>query len=498
MIWKMNPKALLAGLSALLTLAASQAFGQQNCVQPGDILEVRTPGFLAKDTPNLIIEFVVSGSTLPVSTISATASRLRIQVPSVGLLSDERFFVYHIEANGQTRVVANLRTCQFTPAGPGVPGGQDDAGDDLTGGLGSPPVLQPATRFEVAAPSGAPEFILMGEAQQVSRAEAVVIASGGSILRRQGLPGLGLGMAIVDPQGGFDLSGLRSELAQRNIEVAAGTHQVYGLSQGDENAFARELVLGSASADCRLSRPVRVGLIDGPVDTDHPALRSIRIEAFSVLGSRDRPASSDHATGIVGLIASEEFGLAKGVQVFAVTAVVRAGTRELAKLESIAAGIDHLVSRNVDVINMSLAGPSNPALALAISEAAQRGIIMVASVGNDPRAPVAYPASDPSVIGVTAVDADKKLYRKASRGDGVDFAAPGVDLRVPSGRNGSAFRSGTSYASAALTALIAIELSKNGGSLDSILRTLSERAEDLGNVGPDAEFGFGMAQSSGC
>lgn len=481
-------------LIALFCLVTTDVWAQSNCVSPGVILEVQTPGFLAKSTPNLIIDFDKAKSTIQVNAISVTTSRLRIQMPSVGLLSDEKFKVRHVEENGKTKVVANARTCDFAVGGAEGDGSNNTA----TNNTASSAPLQSATRFEVAAPSGAAETVLMGAAGQVSRAEGVIIQAGGNVLRRSSLPGLNMGMAIVDLRGRLTLSTLRNDLSRRGIDVSAGPHHVYRVSEGETNAFARKLTLGSAIATCRLKRPVRIGLIDGPVDTRHPALRSVRIETFSVLSRRDRIASSDHATGISGLIAAQEFGLAQGAQIFSVTAVTRSGTREIAKLESIASALDRLVSRNVDIINMSLAGPSNAALSRAIAMTARRGVIMVASVGNDRRSPVAYPASDPNVIGVTAVDADKRLYRHASRGGNVDYAAPGVDLRVPSGRKGSAFRSGTSYASAALTAIIAIELSKNGGNQKSIRRSLSAQAEDLGSAGPDPMFGLGLAQSSGC
>jgi hypothetical protein len=240
-------------------------------------------------------------------------------------------------------------------------------------------------------------------------------------------------------------------------------------------------------------------MIDGPVNIRHPALQGASIETATVLDRRDNAASADHGTGIAGLIVSPDLGIAPGVTLFAVTAVSRAGTRELAKLEDIAAALDWMVSRNIDIVNMSLAGPSNAALGRAIGVASDRGIILVASVGNDRGRDVAYPASDPRVIAVTAIDADKRIYRRASTGAAVDFAAPGVDLRVPTARS-MAFRSGTSYASAALTALIAIEMA-NGTTMRSdrdIRRALEGISEDLGPEGRDREYGIGFPRRSGC
>jgi len=45
-----------------------------------------------------------------------------------------------------------------------------------------------------------------------------------------------------------------------------------------------------------------------------------------------------------------------------------------------------------------------------------------------PRSAATYPAADPSVIGVTATDADDKCCRRASRGPQVAIVPPGVDV----------------------------------------------------------------------
>lgn len=474
-------------------LVPSVAHAQAPCLSPGQILDVPTPGFLKNSEPDLVIDFERGGYSVPVVTVMVTTSRLRIVMPSTGLLSDADFKVRHVEDSGATKVIASGRTCVIGPLRSGE--GSSGAGSDSA--RQARVRLSPATRFDVVAPSGAPEFVLMGSPAAVSRAEGVVLQTGGAVLRRRGLNALGLGMSLVDLRGTQSLAELRSELARRSIDVGAGRHNVYGLSQGSAG-YARGLVTGSDAAPCRLGRNVRVGIIDGPVNTRHPALQGASIETATILDRQDNAASADHGTGIAGLIASPEFGIAPGVTLFAVTAVSRAGPRELAKLEDIAAALDWMVSRNIDIVNMSLAGPSNAALGRAIGVASDRGIILVAAVGNDRRQDVAYPASDPRVIAVTAIDADKRIYRRASTGAAVDFAAPGVDLRVPTARR-MAFRSGTSYASAALTALIAIEMGNGAMRSDrDIRRALEGISEDLGPAGRDREYGIGFPRRSGC
>ena len=182
---------------------------------------------------------------------------------------------------------------------------------------------------------------------------------------------------------------------------------------------------------------------------------------------------------------------------FSVVAFARNGGRDVARLENIAEALDWLISRKVSLVNMSLAGSPNDTLEEIIRIADARGLVMVAAAGNAGRDQVAYPASDPRVIAVTAVDAAKRLYRKANTGKQVDFAAPGVDLLVPRNR-GSAYRTGTSYAAAVASGLIAQELARGRIDRRTLMNRLKSRAEDLGAAGHDSRFGWGLLKTPGC
>jgi subtilisin family serine protease len=122
---------------------------------------------------------------------------------------------------------------------------------------------------------------------------------------------------------------------------------------------------------------------------------------------------------------------------------------------------------------------------------------MVAASGNDGAADVAFPASDPNVIAVSAVDAAGRIYSRANRGEDVDFVAPGVDVLVIEGQTAT-YRSGTSYAAAAATGVIAHLFAggaRSGGEIADLLR---DSARDLGTPGHDRMFGWGLLQLQGC
>lgn len=499
-------RVLLSMVWLAIGTIAAQAQGQGNCIGPGDIMDVPTPGFLRNDTPNLFHRF--GGDLYPANLLSHTTSRLRILMPLSGLPASTIFKVVHVETNGQEKVVANPKTCASWDSGGGGGGGGSGGGvgsDGTRSGQilnqrGLAPMV-PATRNEVAAPSGGPEYIVLGAAEPVTAAQVLLLTEGAAILRSTSLSSLSVRMSIVDLNGMMSLNEFRALLAQHNIAVTVDKHTVYGASAGADD-FVGELVGISSPETCPLARTVRIGLIDGPLDSTNPALAGAPIFESSVLSERERLGSTDHATGIASLILGASggrvpTGLASGAQLFSAVAFARSGGRDVARLENIAKGLDWMISRDVEIVNMSLSGPMNTTFAQIVEMASAKGLIMVAATGNGRATTVSYPASDPRVFAITAIDAAKRHYRRANSGPSVDFAAPGVDLLVASKR-GSAVRSGTSYASAVATALIAHEIAVGRSTHAALFDILRRQAEDLGDGGHDHQFGWGLIKSDAC
>ena len=80
---------------------------------------------------------------------------------------------------------------------------------------------------------------------------------------------------------------------------------------------------------------------------------------------------------------------------------------QLAGADALIQSLDWLAGQNVRIVNISLAGPYNKILEIAVDEAAARGLILVASVGNfGSNAGPFYPAAFDNVIAATAVDAN--------------------------------------------------------------------------------------------
>lgn len=94
----------------------------------------------------------------------------------------------------------------------------------------------------------------------------------------------------------------------------------------------------------------------------------------------------------------------------------------------VADGIRWAADHGAHVINLSLGGPRNArVLQDAIDHALARGVVVVAAAGNT-GGRVQYPGASDGVIGVSATGPDDKIAKFSSRGEGVDVAAPGVNV----------------------------------------------------------------------
>ncbi len=350
------------------------------------------------------------------------------------------------------------------------------------------------------APSGRPEYLVVGEEGAITQAAAALQDAGAAILRRQSLAALGVQILLTDLNNLLSLNEVRKLFAQANIPVIVDLNSNYDLAAPKD--YAHRLIGFEPGASCPLQRPVDVGLIDGPIDLANPALNNVSITTNSVLGELAQPGSTDHATAIVSLIAATgDYGVVRGIapgsQIFSVVAFESSSGRDFARLENVAKGLDWLVGREVPVVNLSLEGPFNRSLERIIELVASHGAVLVAAVGNAGEANVAYPAADPNVIAITAIDAAKRPYRRASFGPEVEFAAPGVDM-VAAQKGGTAVVSGTSYAAAIATSLIAQEAQFEAITTPGVRDVFRLRSEDLGVAGRDPIFGWGLIKISGC
>ncbi|WNQ09361.1 S8 family peptidase [Paenibacillus aurantius] len=177
-------------------------------------------------------------------------------------------------------------------------------------------------------------------------------------------------------------------------------------------------------------RSVRVAVLDTGI-APHPDLKVAG--SFNTIGSGPVVDDNGHGTHVAGTIGALNnsigvVGAAPRVKLYAVKAFDRNGS---AYMSDIIEGIDWCIRNNIQVINMSFGDPTySESLRDIIRQAYKKGIIMVASAGNDgPRnQDLNYPARFPETIAVAASDSRGRIASFSSRGAGVDIAAPGAEI----------------------------------------------------------------------
>ena len=315
------------------------------------------------------------------------------------------------------------------------------------------------------------------------------------------LDGLGFLLAEVAAPASFDLSATRAGIYEviggDRADVDLNHLYTAGVPDSSDTDIAgvapRELLtLPTDLSDLSL----RIGIIDSSVDKQHSAFSEASITTRRFV-ENDRPPNF-HGTAIASIIAGNApsaLGLAPRAELFAAEVFDQTAEQgEFASTVSLIKALSWLVTQEVSVINISLAGPPNRLLETALARVRERGVLAIAAAGNGgPMAQPMYPAAYPEVVAVTATDNRGRAFRLANRGEYVDIAAPGVNIRHAQAGGGYAASSGTSYAVPFVTVAAARLLQLNGEP-NLMLDALYASAVDVGAPGRDQIYGYGQLQ----
>jgi hypothetical protein len=267
------------------------------------------------------------------------------------------------------------------------------------------------------------------------------------------------------------------------------------------------------------ARNVVVGIIDTGLDRTHSAVS--RLNLIQHPADAGRRSDTWHGTGVAALLAGARESRTPGLMPDTAFVVVDAffaygdqggGERQaqtITDTDHLLWALETLQQHRAQVVNMSLVGPSDPAVHAMIRKMAHAGTVFVAAAGNGgPAGVAAFPAAYAEVIAVTAVDRNRHSYAEANHGGYIDMAAPGVRVwtALPGERQG--FLSGTSFAVPFVTAIVAASYDatpmKTAGS--DKRRTFNPKEEVLARVAieklgageagtRDSIFGFGLVHA---
>ncbi|PTQ74604.1 S8 family serine peptidase [Celeribacter persicus] len=244
---------------------------------------------------------------------------------------------------------------------------------------------------------------------------------------------------------------------------------------------------------------VAIGMIDTGINDAHETFAGAALELHRLSDDGLTPSRNLHGTAIAALLigdpATRSPGLVPGASLVAVDSFHREGRDERADVFTLTDALSFLAERDVRVINLSLAGPENAVLEeITARLVAENDILILAAAGNDgPRAGPRYPAAFDHVMAVTAIDRDRRVYRRAVQGPHIDLAAPGVNVWTAASVSGARWKTGTSFAVPFATAAAAMlrETHPESSAIE-IAEALRAGATDLGEPGRDEVYGHGL------
>ncbi|MGD0332293.1 MAG: S8 family serine peptidase [Xanthobacteraceae bacterium] len=295
-------------------------------------------------------------------------------------------------------------------------------------------------------------------------------------------------------------------LEDERIVASAQPNYIFTLQDAttissDTRGEAAQYVLGkleiAQAHQVASGKAVLIAVIDSEIDAKNSNLDGTVAKDFDALGGEDRP--HQHGTAMAGAIAAHGrlLGIAPGAQLLAARAF--GDTPGEAKGTSFAVykGLQWAADNAARIVNMSFAGPADPALHRMLAAAYEKDMVLIAAAGNaGPNSGPLYPAADPNVIAVTATDSNDGLFKMANRGPYIAVAAPGVEILALAPGESYQITTGTSVAAAHVSGIAALLLERQPSLKPAdVRRLIMTSAKPLGSSGGRADAGAGLVNA---
>ena len=284
------------------------------------------------------------------------------------------------------------------------------------------------------------------------------------------------------------------------------------------------------SVDYLSGNGVDVCMVDSGIDMTHSDLSDLNLADWSdFIASKSNPYDDNgHGTMMAGILVADGAltGIATDVNLYVAKALSGSGEGDDS---TVAQAIDWCVSKNVNIISLSLGGNASgfsiilgDAVEDAVENAYEAGIVVVAAAGNDGQnddGDVSSPGIVDTVICVGGVDVNGNLWDGSSIGDNngriwppmlprnspnekPELVAPGHKVPVIMQGDSWGLSSGTSAATVYVTGAIALmfeahpELKDGGtGMLDNLKQWIVDSSKKrTGQDAHDNHYGYGMLQ----
>jgi len=233
---------------------------------------------------------------------------------------------------------------------------------------------------------------------------------------------------------------------------------------------------------------VKVAVLDTGISLSHPDLKdNINTNcSYNAIDPSKAPEDQNgHGSHVAGTIAAVHnsigvVGVAPEASLCAVQVLSASG---FGYCSDIIDGLTWIIGKGIKVANMSYGGSEACELeSEKLAEAYANGITLVAAAGNNYGGPVDYPAADPNVIAVTAINSSNGFASFSSQGTEVDLTAPGVAIPSTYKKAGYKTLSGTSMAAPHVSGAAALVLQNKPTSFApaDVKNCLQSTSEPLG------------------
>lgn len=242
-----------------------------------------------------------------------------------------------------------------------------------------------------------------------------------------------------------------------------------------------------------------VAILDTGIDREHPDVK-IKEGISFVENVSDFDDDNGHGTHLAGIIGAQKnnmgmTGVAPDTDLYAVKVLDKYAN---GKYSTVVKGIDWAIEHKANIILMSLGGKKESVFfEEAMNKAYEKGILLVASAGNEGYKEgnsITYPAKFDSVIAVGALDNKNQRGFLSSKGKQLELMAPGVDIWSTWNNGDYRLDSGTSMAAAHVVGVASLLLENDRMMSNQQVRELLKKsAKPLGNP---LEYGNGKVNVS--
>lgn len=220
-------------------------------------------------------------------------------------------------------------------------------------------------------------------------------------------------------------------------------------------------------------RGVKIAILDTGIDIDNQDLVYEDSINFISDDTSDIMDKNGHGTKIAGIISARKdgegmIGIAPDAELYICKIADSYGT---ANNRLLTEGIEWAIEKDVDIINISIEFDKEyNDITQAVQEATDRGIIILASAGNQKTEEkdneVKFPAKLEDVISVSMLGKDGEIFEYAIQSDEVDVYAPGDDVVATTFDNKLIISTDNSSAVAYASGVTALLMQQNEKQLD--------------------------------